>query len=383
VRATLNDRTITRARVLIPAWGLPWAEVEIDGADELEDSTVSLAINDTVLSGTVVTAGEFKGRRRYRIVGGSGGWAEEIPAKGYSSDLQILPAKVAADAAADASELIDTAGLPDSSLGPHWTRPKAPAVRTLELLAPGAWRVDLDGWTRFGDPPETEFAAEAARVDLPDRAVDRIELAASEQLATLVPGVVVDGMPVVDVEHRVQNGALRTSVWGRHGASSRLPSALQRLIDALTAAHRFRGAYSYRVVSQDADRLDLQPERASAGMPWLQRVLPRYFPGLRVDHTLGSLVVVQFLDGDPARPVVTGGDDPESAAWLPETVRIDSDGDVEVAGGIWPVLLNGQTVTISGVQGGAGVTGAQIFIGPVPPVPSPLAPARLFSGDVI
>lgn len=381
--ATLNDRTITRCRLSLPAWGLPFAEVEIDGRDELEDNTVTLQLSDLEASMTVVTSGSWRARRRYRLIGGSGGWGEQIPARGYTSDLRVLPATVAADAAAAAGEVIDVTGLTTDSLGGHWTRQEGPAARTLELLAPQGWRVDVTGVTRFGQPPAVEYTGEAARVDLPDRAVGRIELAPQTGVSQLVAGVVVDDTAAVDVEHRVEGGALRTSIWAAHGATSRLLSGLARIVAQLTARYRFAGAYSYRVVSQDGDRLDLQPERSVTGMPWLQRVRPRYFPGLRVDHTLGSLVVVQFLDGDPARPVVTGGDDPESAAWLPETVRIDSDGDVEVAGGIWPVLLNGQTVTISGVQGGAGVTGAQIFIGPVPPVPSPVAPARLFSGDVI
>jgi hypothetical protein len=386
MRAALNDRTITRCRLMIPAWGLPFAEVEIDGREELEDNAVTLRLSDLEASLTVMTSGPWRDRRRYRLVGGSGGWAAPVQARGYSSDLKILRAKVAADAAADAGEIIDTAGLSTDSLGGHWTRPAGPAARTLELLAPQGWRVDLDGWTRFGPPPEAEYTGDATRIDLPDRAVGRIELAPQQgSVAALVPGAVVDGTVAVDVEHRVSDGALRTSLWAAHGASSRLLSALGRLIEQLTARHQFAGAYSYRVVSQDGDRLDLQPERSSTGMPWLQRVRPRYFPGLRVEYSessLGSLVVVQFLDSDPARPVVTGGDDPESAAWLPETVRIDADGDVEVAGGIWPVLLNGQTVTIAGVQPGPGVTGAIISIGS-PPVPSPLGPARLLSGDVI
>jgi hypothetical protein len=387
MRATLSDRTITRCRLMVPAWGLPFAEVEIDGRDELGDSTVTLRISDLEATMTVLTSGSWRGRRRYRLVGGSGGWGETIPARGYTSDLRVLRATVAADAAAAAGEIIDVSGLSTDSLGGHWTRPEGPAARTLELLAPQGWRVGLDGITRFGAPPEVEYVGDATRVDLPDRAVGRIELAPQQgSVAALVPGAVVDGTVAVDVEHRIADGALRTSLWAAHGASSRLLSALGRIVEQLTARYRFAGSYSYRVVAQDGDRLDLQPERSAAAMPWLSRVRPRYFPGLRVDHQLGSLVVVQFLDSDPARPVVTGGDDPESEGWLPETVRIDADGDVEVAGGIYPVLLNGQTgLTLKGTVAGNPfeLTLGQIYIGPVPPVPPPLGPARLLSGDVV
>ncbi len=57
MRATLSGQTVTRATVQIPAWGLPWAEVETDSSEALEDSTVELQIADLTLAGTVITSG--------------------------------------------------------------------------------------------------------------------------------------------------------------------------------------------------------------------------------------------------------------------------------------------------------------------------------------
>jgi hypothetical protein len=377
--AELNDRTITRARLLVPAWGLPFAEVEIDGAEELPDNSVTLLLADLEANMTVVTAGAWRGRRRYRLVGGSGGWGEPIEARGYTSDLAVRRDTVAADAAAAAGEIIDTSGLSADSLGGHWTRPSGPAARTLELLAPQGWRVDLDGWTRFGPVSAAEYTGEAARVDLPDFAAGRVELAPRNRVYQLVPGAVVDDTVAVDVEHRIDNGALRTSLWAAHGATSRVLSGFARLVAALLAPLRYHGAYSYRVVSTegstiDGQRLDLQPERASVGMPWLQRVRTQYPPGLTIEHTLGGLVLVQFVDGDPARPVVTaGGADPESPGWLPDAVRIDADAAVELGDGIFPVLTEGRQMTLTGVQPGSSATGVTAVItGPIG-VPKPRA----------
>lgn len=380
--ALLGDRTITSCRLLVPAWGLPFAEVEIDGADELADNAVTLVLGDLEADLTVVTSGSWRGRRRYRLVGGSGGWGERIDARGYTSDLRVLPATVAADAAADAGEIIDTSGLSSDSLGGHWTRPAGPAARVLEQLAPQGWRVDLDGWTRFGEPTEVKYTGNAARVDLPDFAVGRIELAPSSGVSQLVPGVVVDDVTAVDVEHRIEDGTLRTSLWRAHGASSRVLSGLARIVAALTAPLRYHGAYSYRIVSAEGDttegqRLDLQPERAALGMPWLYRVRTQYPPGLTVEYTessFGGLVLVQFVDGDPARPVITaGGADPASPGWLPEAVRIDADAAVELGDGIFPVLTEGRQMTLLGVQPGTSATGVIATITGPPGVDKPRA----------
>jgi hypothetical protein len=377
MRATLSDRTITRARLLVPGWGLPFAEVEIDGAEELADNTVTLEIADLVASMTVVTSGSWRSRRRYRLVAGSGGWGESIPARGYTSDLKVLPGAVAADAAADAGELIDASGLSADSLGGHWTRPVGPAARALEQLAPQGWRVGLDGYTRFGAAPEVDYTGEAARVDLPDFAADRVELAPLTGVSQLVPGVVVDDTTAVDVEHRVDDGALRTSLWAAHGATSRIISGLARIVAALTDHYRYTGIYSYRIVSVEGDtiggqRLDLQPERSMTGMPWLQRVRTQYPPGFTVEHTLGGLVLVQFVDGDPARPRVTaGGADPSNPGWLPEAVRLDADAAVELGDGIFRALTEGRTMTLTNVQ--AGVSGATGVIATITPgaIPDP------------
>lgn len=378
MRAALNDRTITRARLLVPGWGLPFAEVEIDGSDELDDNAVTLEIADLVASMTVVTSGPWRGRRRYRIVAGSGGWGESIPARGYTSDLKVLPAAVAVDAATDAGEVIDVTGLGVSSLGGHWTRPAGPAARALEQLAPQGWRVGLDGVTRFGPAPEVAYDGEAARVDLPDFAVGRVELAPLTGVSQLVPGVVVDDTIAVDVEHRVEDGALRTSLWAAHGATSRILSGLARIVRRLTVRYDFGGIYSYRIVSSEGDtidgqRLDLQPERSLPGMPWLQRVRTQYPPGFTAEHTLGGLVLVQFVDGDPARPVVTaGGADPDSPGWLPGAVRIDADSAVELGDGIFRVLTEGRQMTLTGVQPGTSATGVTAVITEIV-IPSPRA----------
>jgi hypothetical protein len=329
MRATLSGQVVTRARLQIPAWGLPWAEVETDSPEPLEDNTVDLQISDLTMAGTTVTSGAYRGRSRYRVVAGSGGWGELIEEKAYTSDYQVFRADVLRDAAAAAGELIDLDGV-EGDLGNHWIRQEGPAARTLELVSPRAWYTEVDGVTHVGTRPVAEYTGDATRMDGTDRAAGRIELAPSS-LVGLLPGAVVDGLTAADIEVRFGRKGLRATVWAEHGASSRLASALDRIVQALTADHRLRGTWEYRVLQQQGERLDLQPVRASTGLPYLVRVRVRLAPGHRVEHRPGSLVLVTFADGSPSRPAVVGGDDPGSPGWLPQAIYLEAEGPIDVA----------------------------------------------------
>jgi hypothetical protein len=398
VRATLSDQVVTSATVQIPAWGLPWADVETDTAELLGDNTVELQISDLTLAGTIVTSGAPYGRSRYRVVAGSGGWGEVIEAQSYTSDYQVLRSDVLRDAAAAAGELIDLDGV-TGSLESHWTRQRGPAARTLELVSPRAWYVDLGGVTRIGSYPETTYTGDATRMSGTDLAAGRIELA-PVSLVGLLPGALVDGLRAADIEVRFGGEGLRATVWAEHGASSRLASALDRIVQALTADRRLAGSWEYRVLQQQGERLDLQPVRTSAGLPYLTRVRARLAPGLRVEHRPGSLVLVTFVDGSPSRPAVTGGDDPDSPGWLPQAIYLEAEGPIDVAAdgdasvdatgittigessaevlagaGLGRVLREGDTLTLTGVEPGTSATGvtAVVTLGiGIPPLPSRL-----------
>ena len=101
---------------------------------------------------------------------------------------------------------------------------------------------------------------------------------------------------------------------------------------ALTASTRYRGVWSYRVVAQTGERLDLQAERASSGMPDLQRVRVRYPAGVKSDHSPGSMVLVAFVDGLVSRPAVVAGDDPESPGFAPASLTLVGDDDSILGG---------------------------------------------------
>ena len=327
--ATISGQTVLRLSVHLPASGIWWADVEADSEETLSGS-VELALPGLTLTGTVMSGGPYHGRARYRVAGGAGGWGRELRARSYSNDAGVKLARVLQDAAAECGESMYTTG-ETRTVGPYLVRDAGPASRVLGLQVPGAWYVGEDGVTYLGARTASTYEGEATRMGR-DYAAGWLELGADD-LEGLVPGVVVDDLAAVDVVHTIRDGLLRTRIWGAgRSSTSRLGTAVERMIAAALAPLRYQGVWSYRVVAQSGERLDLQPERSSAGMPDLLRVRVRPgVPGCTADYVAGSLVLVAFVDADPGRPVVVAGDDPESAGFYPDRIDI-GDGETILGG---------------------------------------------------
>jgi hypothetical protein len=320
---TLSGAPVLAASVHLPAHGIWWADVEL-GAGAALTGAVVLELPGLTLAGTIVSGGPWQGRARYRVAGGAGRCGVSIAAKSYASDLGVKLKTVLRDAAAACGEAFDEA---TGTVGAQWVREAGPAGRQLALLAPSAWYVGEDGVTRLGARAASTFSGAATVTDRDD-AAGWVELAADD-VSGLLPGATVEGIVAVDVVHTLRDTKLRTRVWAGHGATSRARGALGRLIEALTAHQRYRGLWSYRVVAQSGERLDLQVERASSGMPDLQRVRVRPgVPGCSADWALGSMVLVAFVDGLPNRPMVVAGDDPDSAGFAPSRLDLVGEDDV-------------------------------------------------------
>ena len=317
--AELSGHRVIECRVQLPAWGVWWADVVTDDSAALSGA-VSLKLADLTLEGTVVSGGPWEGRSHYRICAGRGGWGRPIPAKGWANDAGVKRATVLADAAAAAGEVLE--GIPAGTVGTAWERLTGPASLSLQLLHPEAWHVGVDGVTRIGLRSAVPYQGKATRLPS-DPALGKLELAA-DAVAELVPGVVVDGMEAVDVVHRLSaKEGLRTTLWCRAGR----PSALAAMLSQLDPRSKYRGIFSYRVVTQEGERLNLQPERVSSGVPDLRRVRVRPgLPGCKAAVPLGSLVLVAFVDADPGRPVVVGFDDAESPGFDPAALYLEPGG---------------------------------------------------------
>lgn len=350
--ATLSGSRVTSATVSIPAWGCWWALVSIDGEKDLTGA-VDLTIADLTLKGTIVSGGKQQGRSSFHVVGGAGGWGKTIPAKDYSDDAAVKLSTVLKDAAESVKEKIDLSTIANTNrLGPDFVRPEQPASYTLESVAERGWYVGEDGITHIGRRPAAALTTSATRVTPVDKQRGTLELAA-ESIAKILPGAIIDGLEALDVEHSISaKGGVRTMIWGKLGASSfsRRLDAMRQIFEQLDPYRRYRGFTEYRVVTQEGERLNLQPIRVSTGMPELRRVYVRPgVSGCRATVKLGSRVLVAFADADPARPFVASFEDAEGEGFLPLVLKIDATEVLigngvkpvaaagDLAGGIWPI----------------------------------------------
>lgn len=343
--ATLSGHRVTHARVHLPAWGIPWAEVSLDEEVALA-GRCTLVVADLTLIGTVMSGGAGPvGRSSYRVAGGAGSWGRTLPAKSYANDAGVKASTVLVDTASACGETVDAATVPMTRIGTTngpaivgaaWTREAGPASRVLEQLFEAGWFIGTDGVTRIGKRPRVELAAGVPVVSI-DRARGVLTLA-PESIAALVPGIVVEGLEAVDVLHELTPSGLRSTIWASGiGNTSRRLVALRRVIEQLDPNRAFRGTYEYRVVLQTVqptrEWLDLQPVRVSTGMPALQRVSMRPgIPGARALVALGSRVLVTFADADPSRPVLVAFEAPDQEGWLP--VRLELDATAIQVGGV-------------------------------------------------
>lgn len=334
--ATLNGHACTRARVQAPAWGAWWADVDLAEPEALSvGARVTLALADKTFSGTIVSGGAAEGRAAYRIAGGAGGWGRELPAKAYRSDTGVKASNVIGDAASACGETI--ASPPATKLGPHYARAAGAASAVLHALAPRAWYVDFDGVTRFGARASVTYAGDGARSRVsPATAVVEI---ATDEIGTLVPGVIVDGSaPASDVEYMLDARKLRVRVYASTRAS-RNREALRRLVASLFPEIRYSGLFEFRVVTQQGERLNLQPVRAALGLPDLSGVPVRPgMAGLRATVLPGSLVLVAFADRDPSRPGVVAHDATDAPGWMPLALELGEGPTLGVARVTDPVV---------------------------------------------
>jgi hypothetical protein len=311
--ASVNGHTISRLAMPVPAWGHWFADVDL-----VDDVTLSGAVvvklADIEAHGTVLSGGPYNGRASYRVIGGAGGWGREVAAKSYADDAGVKLATVATDVALAVGETL--ADVPSTRRGPHYARAAGLASQALNELAPRAWYVGLDGLTHFGARPAVTYAGDGVRtrVDPAGLVVD----VATDTIATLVPGVRVDGAPPsVDVEYLLDDKRLTARVYAGPRTSRRL-DALRRIFDALDPRRPYRGVTEYRVVSQSGERLNLQPARASSGLGDLTRVPVRPgVAGCRALVALGELVLVAFADSDPSRPCVVAHGAADSPGFMP------------------------------------------------------------------
>jgi hypothetical protein len=304
---------IASATIHVPWSGAWFADVVFLDAPVLFGA-VELVVGDVTLRGTFDE--RFTGTRgaelRARIVAGSAGWGEHVGAQSYVNDQGVRALLVAQDAARLSGETLGSFSPSAASLGSYYVRQAGPAARVLEdVIGSASWWVEYDGTTTVGTRPSTSARSGSYQVLEYDAAARLVTLGVDDVSAIGPGSVLSDGLDdpqtVRDLEIRVTPEAVRLVAWTGDpvGARGRLEGALRSVVGA-AAGRRLHGVYAYRVARLAADRVELQAIDRTLGLPDLGPT--PMWPGLAGAHatlSLGAEVLVCFVNGDRARPVVT------------------------------------------------------------------------------
>lgn len=209
--ATLAGYPLVSAVLLLPFSGR-WRGTFVVDADEIPTGTVELVLLGTAYTGTVVRGGSVGGEVTLRVVGGSGGYLDELAPKNWLNGVTV--GALLRETLGQVKEGLASSSDPSLTglLLPRWTRPRGPANEecarivgkvdgTLRQLPDGTFCLCKDTWTEVS--PSYEL----------------IDVIPTEQRAVISaeeidvrPGQVLieHGFRVVEVEHRVTPGTSLT-----------------------------------------------------------------------------------------------------------------------------------------------------------------------------
>lgn len=369
VYAAIEGHRITAARLRVANVG-PWTlEADLEGAPELS-GRVNVEFGDLALSGTVdpSSVGVFGLQTKVRIIAGAGGWSSPVTAQHYHNDARVKARTVAEDAARAVGEVIGGFVPTSERLGVDYVRQATTAATALEDAAAGAvWWVDLAGVTHVGPRPSASVEAGAVEVLAYDPRERIVTLAADDLGAVGIGSVLSEHLEgpqtIRDYTIELAPESVRIVAWcgGDASRGGRLAEALRSIVER-SVGGSLHGKFRYRVVRMASDRVELQAVRAAAGLP---DVLPVSMwpgvPGATAILAAGAEVLVEFIEGNRALPIVTAYAGPDGAGFVPTSLTL---GGLEGS----PAARVGDTVEVllppavfSGTVGGAPATGVLTF----------------------
>lgn len=312
--ANVNGETVIEGRLHIPNVGPWWADVVFEAAPDFDDGeAVTFALGAYELSGTVDPDhnGTFGEQRRMRILAGGGGWSTPIAPQHYHNDAGVLARAIVEDAARLVGETLGAFEPAADKVGIDYVRQSGPASRALEdAIGGAAWWVDESGATVVGARATFEAAADSYQV-LESKPAERLATLAVDDLETIGIGAIFSEgldapLTAFELEVIVSPEAARVVVWGGGTARGRgrLAGVFESAVASIVGRQLF-GKYRYRVVKMSVDRVELQAVASAAGLPDVLPVAQK--PGVAGAHaklTPGSIVLVEFIEGDRTLPLV-------------------------------------------------------------------------------
>jgi hypothetical protein len=169
--AALSGVPISKLHLVVPATGIWHADVSLVTATDVAGPQI-LLLSGSTWNCAVLRAVDFAGTRELRLVGGTGGWRQTVPALEYQSPAGVPTATLLADAAAlvqEAPPVLDPTVA--ATVGTYYVRQRGAASLLLWDLVGAAvlttWWVDPTGIVqtapRSAAPVLSPFVAEQAR----------------------------------------------------------------------------------------------------------------------------------------------------------------------------------------------------------------------------
>lgn len=309
----VNAFSAVSARLLTPWQGAWIADVDFDLAAVPVPPTgrVTLTVGTSgVLVGTIddKASGRFGAKASARIVGGGNGWDKTVFPLHFHNDAGVLSTAVLSATAAQVGETV--VDVMPERLDVDYVRFAGPASR---VLGDRDWYVNAAGVTMVG-PRVPVPAPPTVEIMTWEPATRRAELATD---ALVQPGMILvdtrfGTTTIRDVEQTFGADGSRATAWcsaATDTPGSRFGKALANLVKEAAGVALLK-TYRYRVVLQAGDgRVTLQAVKRKAGVPD-SVLIPIWYgvPGISALLVPGSEVMVQFLGGDPSKPVVVGFD---------------------------------------------------------------------------
>lgn len=303
--------------ITLPLTGRPHADISL-AVQEVSFSAgdqVSVQIEDGLTyTMTVERLGARGGFLRAKLIGGTGGLRRDVEPKFYSN---AAPDLILRELLEECGEQVGELGFPEGSL-PQWVRPGGPAADALHALMvrypQHVWRMRPDGKIDVSVPQWQPHQGPPFKVEAADPATG-IWLVGFD--AKLLPGKHVQlqygpsktGKRAARVTHEIQED------WSGGKKIARLRTIIGTGEDAMDGAEAvarralrwvdYLALFPCTVLRDHGDHtLDLSPEHT--GLPQMTKVrLLQPLPGCRVKIKAGSQVLLQFQQGDPARPIVS------------------------------------------------------------------------------
>lgn len=338
------------ATISVPKTGTWTGMIEVDH-DETLTGQVTIVIGDRTMVGTIRRGTAFNGAGKYLVYGGAAAWQTALPAKGYQRDGGVQLSTLLSDLARETGETV-ASGFADRSVGEAYVREAACASRTLGVLVGrNGWYIGDNGETVIGTRPSGNVEAEYEVLDYSPEAK-------KITLATETPSGIDPGLSVTVEGESLTLSNLTITLDGVVGYATDqdvTANALRTLVREELSKLTYLGVYEYRVSGQSGDRLTLRMPDKSLGLPDLSKVAMRPgIPGANATVRVGSAVIVQFVNGDPSRPMIVAFAAPDGDGFVSPLVSLDAD-SIELGSAVAAVLNTAasmQVVVASGSSAG-------------------------------